>query len=180
MQADERIRPKDITPGFGGIPANVSWEDYGSVVFEMGLSQPWGGASGLESKALRWCNARGETGLEYLSCVKIEKTDGVVIEAQYKLFDAQDLIASQPLVVDFAAQAPVDFLNGPCQDLIASQPLVVDFAAQVPVDFLNGPCQIQLSMERVLGIARGVNGFVMFLVVLLRLISLLFETKQFE
>jgi hypothetical protein len=130
MEADKRIRPKDTTPGFGGLPTNVSWEDYGTVVIEVGLSQPWGGATGLDSKALRWYNARGETGLEYILCVKIDKTDGVVSGAQYKLFDVQALIASK---------SPVDF------------------AAQAAVDFLNGPCQIQLSVERVLGIPRGVK-----------------------
>ena len=45
---------------------NVSWEDYGTAVIEVGLSQPWGGATGLDINALRWYNARGETGLEYI------------------------------------------------------------------------------------------------------------------
>jgi hypothetical protein len=130
MEADERIRPKDTTPGFGGLPANVSWQDYGTVVIDVGLSQPWDGATGLDSKALRWYNARVEAGIEYILCVKIDKTGGAVSGAQYKLFDVQALIAAQP---------------------------PVDFAAQAPVNFLNGPCQIQLNVKRVLGIPQGVR-----------------------
>jgi hypothetical protein len=45
MVADKRIRPSDITPGFGGLD-KVSWADYGTVIIEVGLSQSWDSCTG--------------------------------------------------------------------------------------------------------------------------------------
>jgi hypothetical protein len=55
------------------------------VIIEVGLAQSWDGCTGHDRKALRWYNARKETRVEYILCVKIEKIDGVVSTVQIVL-----------------------------------------------------------------------------------------------
>jgi hypothetical protein len=82
-----------LTPG---IPQNSTWENYATVIVEIGVSQKWGKRGGLDEKAKKWFNALRLHGLQYILCVKVDLKRHESPEYSYKLYDVPGLNGEFP------------------------------------------------------------------------------------